>query len=297
MSRLRPRGGSVLHLLNAILKGLLEGFTEFLPISSTGHLILVRGLLPLGSDPADAKRLDDLFDIVVQFPAVLAIVVLYRRRLWASAAALRARPEARRFWFGLLIAFVPAAVFGKLFHDRIEELLFAPLPVALALIAGGVVLILVDREAPAAAQAAGSAGSRFASAEAVPWHVALQIGLFQCLALIPGTSRSGATIIGGRLLGLSREAAAEYSFFLALPTMGAAFAYKFYKSCGQIRWADDGPVLLAGSAASFVTAWIVVALFVRFVQRHSLAVFGWYRIALGTAVLLWAWHTGFTGPL
>jgi len=294
---MRPYEGSVLHLLNAILKGLLEGFTEFLPISSTGHLILVRGLLPLSSDPADAKRLDDLFDIVVQFPAVLAIVVLYRQRLWVSATALRARPEARRFWCGLLIAFVPAAVFGKLFHDRIEELLFAPLPVALALIAGGVVLILVDREAPAAAQPTPAVCSRFASAETVPWHVALRIGFFQCLALIPGTSRSGATIVGGRLLGLSREAAAEYSFFLALPTMGAAFIYKFYKAYSQIRWADDGPVLLAGSVASFVAAWVVVALFIRFVQRHSMAVFGWYRIALGVAVLLWAWRAGVTGPL
>lgn len=291
------------HLICAILKGQLEGVTEFLPISSTGHLILIRDLLPLSGDPADAKRLDDLFDIVVQFPAVLAVAILYRQRLWAAARGLGTSPDARRFWIGLGIAFVPAAIFGKLFHDRIEELLFAPVPVALALIVGGAILILVDREPkkPAGAGAAEAEGgsapaaapapdaNRWTRAEAVPWHVALQIGLFQCLALIPGTSRSGATIVGGRLLGLSREAAAEYSFFLALPTMGAAFVYKLYKSYKLIHWGTDGPILLAGSLVSFVTAWIVVALFIRFVQKHSLAVFGWYRIALGSLVLLVFW--------
>jgi len=288
-------------LLNAVLKGCVEGFTEFLPISSTGHLILLRDLLPLTENAPDVKRLDDLFDIVVQFPAVLAIVVLYRQRLWTAVRDLRlahtvgadSRPfpnldgiertganpwhRARRFWAGLLLAFLPAAVLGFLLHSRIEAGLMKPIPVALALAIGGVVLLLADRR---------QSPDRTARAEDTPLGRAFGIGLCQCLALLPGTSRSGATIVGARLLGLSRTAAAEYSFFLALPTMFGAFVYKLAKAWPEIQWATDGPVLAAGAVASFLTAWLVVALFIRYLQKHDLAVFGWYRIVLGGLVLL-----------
>jgi undecaprenyl-diphosphatase len=267
-------------LINALLKGILEGLTEFLPISSTGHLVLVRDLLPLtsGASDAEVKRLNDLFDIVVQFPAVLAIVLLYRRRLWESVRGLREQPAARTFWFGLAVAFLPAALVGLAFHHQIEEHLFTPTVIACALIVGGVVLLYADRR---------SGGERVVKAEDTPLSRALGIGLCQCLALIPGTSRSGATIIGARFLGLTREAAAEYSFFLALPTMFAAFVYKFAKAWPQIQWASDGPVLLVGGIAAFLTAWVVVAIFIRFLQKHTLSVFGWYRIALGLVVLWW----------
>jgi undecaprenyl-diphosphatase len=265
-------------VVNAIIKGFLEGFTEFLPISSTGHLILVRHLFPLtvSTQAAEIKRVDDLFDIVVQFPAILAIMILYRRRLWTAACGVREKPEARRFWLGLFLAFLPAAAAGWCFHDQIKERLFNPVVIAWALIAGGVVLLLADRK---------TGEERVARAEETPLGRAFAIGLCQCLALVPGTSRSGATIVGGRFLSLTREAAAEYSFFLALPTMGAACVYEFAKSLRDIQWATDGPVLLAGSLTSFVTAWIVVALFIRFLQKHGLGVFGYYRIVLGLLVL------------
>lgn len=265
-------------VFNAAVKGCLEGFTEFLPISSTGHLILVRHMFPLTAsrDPAELARIDNLFDIVIQFPAVLAIVVLYRERLWKMARGVGEHPEARRFWGGLLLAFLPAAALGFLCHDLVEGVLMKPLPVAVALILGGAVLIGVDRLAGA---------GRIGRAEETPLGRAFGVGVCQCLALVPGVSRSGATIVGGRFLGLAREAAAEYSFFLALPTMGGAFAFKLAKELGNIHWASDGPVLLVGSLASFATAWAVVALFIRFLQKHSLAFFGWYRLALGALVL------------
>ena len=263
-------------VVNAIIKGFIEGFTEFLPISSTGHLVLVRQFFPLTADPSDAARVDKFFDIVVQFPAILAIAILYRQRLWTAACGVREKPEARRFWLGLFLAFLPAAAVGWCFHDQIKEKLFNPVVIAWALIAGGVVLLLADRKI---------GGERVARAEETPLGRAFVIGLCQCLALVPGTSRSGATIVGGRFLSLTREAAAEYSFFLALPTMGAACVYEFAKSLRDIQWATDGPVLLAGSLTSFVTAWVVVALFIRFLQKHGLGVFGYYRIVLGLLVL------------
>jgi undecaprenyl-diphosphatase len=286
-------------LINAALKGVLEGFTEFLPISSTGHLILVRDWLPLCADPERQQRLAELFDVVIQFPAILAIVALYRRRLWEAAQRTwapedqAARSQARRFWLGLAAAFVPVAVLGKLFHSAIEARLESALPVACALLVGGVILIFIEKFLEAGA---------VEKAEAAPLLKALGIGCLQCLALLPGTSRSAACIIGGRALGLTRTAAAEYSFFLAVPTLGAAAGYKFLQAllashgatAGAARfafdWAADGPVLLVGSLTSFLTAWAVVALFLRYLQKHSLAAFGWYRIALSAVVLLAFWR-------
>jgi undecaprenyl-diphosphatase len=270
-------------LISALLKGVLEGLTEFLPISSTGHLVLVREYLPLTTDPAQVDRVNNLFDIVVQLPAVLAIVVLYRQRLWQAALRARDDAAARNFWVGLFIAFLPIALVGLALNKQIERLLnshgLENKVIAVALIVGGLILILVERKSDANA---------IQRAEDVPLSRALGVGLCQCLALIPGTSRSGATIVGGRFLGLSREAAAEYSFFLAVPVMVCACGYKMLKGLDSIQWSTDGPVLLVGSIAAFATAWMVVAIFVRFIQKHTLGVFGWYRIALGLVVLYFA---------
>jgi len=265
---------------NALIKGVLEGFTEFLPISSTGHLILVRDFLPLTADAARVKSLNQLFDVLIQLPAILAIVVLYWHRLWHSVRALPSQMEPRRFWAGLFLAFLPAAVVGLMFHERIEEALEHSRPVALALIVGGLVLILIERM---------RTRDTVGRAEDVSIPVAFVIGVFQCLALIPGTSRSGATIVGGRLSGLNRAAAAEFSFFLALPTMTGACVYKMFQAYREIHWSSDGPVILIGCVASFVTAVVVVYWFIRFLQRHSLAVFGWYRVVIGLAVLVLAY--------
>jgi undecaprenyl-diphosphatase len=266
------------YLLNAAIKGIIEGFTEFLPISSTGHLVLVRDWLPI-ADPSHATRLDNLFDIVVQFPAVLAIFILYRRRLWDSIGSVPAREESRRFWSGIFLAFLPLAALGLVLKDKIEAHLMHPRPVAIALVVGGLILILIDRI---------KSTDRYDKAEDVPILTAFFVGIFQALALIPGTSRSGATIVGGRQCGLSRTAAAEFSFFLALPTMGAAFIYKFAKECKHIQWSSDGPVLAVGCITSFIVAWVVVALFIKYLQKHGLSIFGWYRIALGALVLIFA---------
>jgi undecaprenyl-diphosphatase len=267
------------HWLNAALKGLVEGVTEFLPVSSTGHLILVNELLPLTDNPARAATLDNLFNIVVQFPAILAVMILYRKRLTDSALGLSSRPESRRFWLAVFLAFLPLALAGLAFKNVIEEKLMNPTVVAAALIVGGVVLLFVERFFSRA---------ETTRAENISIKNALIIGLFQCLALVPGTSRSASTIIGGRLMGLSRQAAAEFSFFLAIPVLGAAFVYKLAKEYHAIQWSTDGPILAIGSVTAFASAWLVVALFIRFLEKNSMAVFGWYRIALGILVLVLA---------
>ena len=256
--------------LNALLLGILEGITEFLPISSTGHLILFRPLLPL-----DSTAFEDTFDIVIQFPAILAIVVLFRTRLWNEAKGVLTEPRSRRFWFGLAVAFLPAAIVGLLLHHRIEERLFTPVVVASALGIGGVIILAVERWVSTLGDT---------RAEDVPLPTSLGIGLFQCLSLVPGTSRSAATIIGGRALGLTRAAAAEYSFFLALPTMAAACGYKLLSTWKTIEWSTHAVPLAVGCAASFATAYLVVAWFIRFLQTRTLSVFGWYRIALALVV-------------
>jgi undecaprenyl-diphosphatase len=190
---------------------------------------------------------------------------------------LPSNPRSLRFWLGLVLAFIPAAVVGLLLNKEIDKRLMFPVPVAGAMIVGGIILLLVDR---------GADSGKFTKAEDVPLPHAFFIGVFQCFALFPGTSRSAATIIGGRLLHLTRAAAAEYSFFLAIPTMFAAFAFKLFKARHELR-ADEAPVLLIGSVTSFIVAWIVVKWLIGYVQKHSLAVFGYYRIVLGAATLLY----------
>jgi undecaprenyl-diphosphatase len=254
----------------AVILGLVEGATEFIPVSSTGHLIVVSDWL--GQVDERAKT----FDIFIQLGAILAIAWLYRARLIRAAVGARHDPASRRFFLNLAIAFLPAAAIGFLIHSWIKERLFNPTVVAVALVVGGIAILLIERWKPR---------TRYPEVADVPQTTALGIGLAQVLSLIPGTSRSGATIMGGYALGLSRRAATEFSFFLAIPVMFAATLYDLMKSAGALSMADV-PVFATGFVVSFISALVVVKAFLAYVSHHSFAVFAWYRIAFG-AVLLW----------
>jgi undecaprenyl-diphosphatase len=258
------------ELLQAVILGLVEGVTEFIPVSSTGHLIVVGHWL--GQTDARAKT----FDIFIQLGAILAIVWLYRARLLHAVAAARTDPASRRFFLNLAISFVPAAAVGFLIHDWIKEHLFNTGVVAWALILGGVAILLIERWSPR---------TRYDEVSAVPPLTALGVGLAQVLSLIPGTSRSGATIMGGYALGLSRRAATELSFFLAIPIMFAATLYDLSKSAGALSAADTA-FFATGFVVSFLSALVVVKAFLAYVSHHSFTAFAWYRIGLG-ALLLW----------
>jgi undecaprenyl-diphosphatase len=258
------------ELLEAVILGLVEGVTEFIPVSSTGHLIVVGEWL--GQVDERAKT----FEIFIQLGAILAIVWLYRARLLRTVASARTDPASRRFFLNLAISFVPAAAVGFLIHDWIKTHLFTTSVVAWALIVGGIAILLIERWAPR---------TRFEEVSEVPPLTALGVGLAQVLSLIPGTSRSGATIMGGYALGLSRRAATELSFFLAIPIMFAATLYDLAKSAGALTGADL-PFFAAGFAVAFVSALVVVKAFLTYVSHHSFAAFAWYRIAFGAA-LLW----------
>jgi len=258
------------ELLKAVVLGLVEGVTEFIPVSSTGHLIVVGEWL--GQTDARAKT----FDIFIQLGAILAIVWLYRARLIEAVLAARTEGPSRRLLLNLLIAFLPAAVVGFLAHDWIKEHLFRVPVVAAALVAGGIVILLIERWRPP---------ETVDRADAVPARTALGIGLAQVLSLVPGTSRSGATIMGGYALGLSRRAATEFSFFLAIPVMLAATLYDLLKSLGALT-AADVPGFAVGFVVSFISALVVVKIFLTYVSRHSFAVFAWYRIVFGALLLL-----------
>src|SRR5688572_26424874 len=247
-------------LFHALILGIVEGLTEFLPVSSTGHLILAGDLL--GYQDARAG----VFFVAIQTGAMLAVVWEYRARFFAVDPAL---------WRNLLVAFVPAAALGLLFGGFIKANLFGPVPVAIAFIAGGVVILLVDR---------GNRAARVESTRAMTWLDALKVGVAQCFALIPGTSRSGATIIGGMLFGLSRPAATEFSFFLAVPTLIAAGAYDSWKHRDLLAVQDAG-MWAVGFAVSFVSAFIVIRWLIRYVATHDFRWFAWYRIAFGIVVL------------
>jgi undecaprenyl-diphosphatase len=262
-------------LLTALLLGIVEGLTEFLPVSSTGHLIVIGDLL--GYNDETSK----VFKIVIQLAAILAVCWDYRQRLTTAVQGIGREPAANRFFLLLFVGFLPAAVLGLLFHGTIKSVLFNPLTVASALVIGGIVILIVERRADRA---------RIHSVDEMRPVDALKIGFAQALAMIPGTSRSGATIMGGLLFGLSRKTAAEFSFFLAIPTMAAATAYDLYKNWALLS-ADDLPVFAVGFAASFVSAMWAVRAFVRYVSHHSFAPFAWYRIAFGLVVLA-TWQTG-----
>jgi undecaprenyl-diphosphatase len=253
-------------LLHALILGLVEGITEFLPISSTGHLIVAGSLL--GFNDARAS----VFFVAIQTGAMFAVVWEYRARFFRVDPAL---------WRNLVVAFIPAAVFGLLFGSMIKKVLFKPVPVALAFIVGGVIILLVDR---------GGKEARVKDTQSMSWLDALKVGIAQCFALIPGTSRSGATIIGGMLFGMSRPAATEFSFFLAVPTLCAAGAYDLLKNRALFSTVDLG-MFAVGLAVSFVSAFVVIRWLIRYVATHDFRPFAWYRIAFGAVVLLTA-HFG-----
>lgn len=261
--------------LIALILGVVEGLTEFLPISSTGHLILVSDLLGFNDEKGK------VFAIAIQTGAILAVVWDYRAKFIAIAQGLPVDPQARQFVYNLILAFVPIAVLGLLFGKLIKAHLFAPVPVALAFIVGGLVIFWAERR---------SHTIRVQEVDELSWQDALKLGLAQCFALIPGTSRSGATIIGGLLIGLSRKAAAEFSFFLAIPTLGMATVYDVYKHRDLLAWADL-PLFAVGFIAAFVSAAVAVRVFIRFVATHDFTVFVIYRVVFGCLVLLTA-HLG-----
>ncbi len=263
----------LLLLFKALLLGIVEGLTEFLPISSTGHLIILGSLL----DYTDEQS--KVFKIVIQFAAILAICWVYRERLVQVAGGYKSDPVQRRFVANLLIAFIPAMILGVLFHGTIKAYLFNPLTVAAALIAGGFLILYIEKRVY---------HPRIQSVDAMDWKTALKVGLAQSLALFPGVSRAGATIMGGVVFGLTRKAATEFSFFLAVPTMTAATVYDLYKNW-HLLGLGDLPVFLVGFVASFVAAMVAVKTFLSFVSTHSFVVFAWYRIVFGSIVLLTAY--------
>ena len=262
-------------LFQALILGIVEGLTEFLPISSTGHLILAGDLLDFNDERGK------LFEIVIQSGAILAVVWEYRARFGKALAGLPGDPAARRFVANLAIAFLPAAALGLLFGKAIKATLFAPIPVALAFIVGAFVILWAEKRAHRIT---------IHSVDQINPRDALKLGLAQACALIPGISRSGATIIGGLLFGLSRQAATEFSFFLAVPTLGAASLYQLWKERHLLVW-DDLGLWVVGFLASFVSAFLCVRWLLRYISHHDFTAFAWYRIAFGGVVII-TWQLG-----
>jgi undecaprenyl-diphosphatase len=260
-------------LLTAAILGVVEGLTEFLPVSSTGHLIVAGSLLGYTGDKAK------LFEIVIQAGAILAVCWEYRVKLFAVAAGLFSERVAQRFVLNLFVAFLPAAVLGLAFSKAIKAHLFAPVPVAAAFIVGAFVILWAERR-----QRRNPSTIRIDSVDDMRWTDALKIGCAQAFALIPGTSRSGATIIGGMLFGLSRTAATEFSFFLAIPTLLAATAYEFVKNRALLA-SGDLSMIGVGFVVAFVSAFFVVRWLLRYVAHHDFVPFAWYRIAFGVVIL------------
>jgi len=264
----------VVLLAKAAVMGVVEGLTEFLPISSTGHLILAGALL--GFDDEKAK----VFDIAIQTGAILAVIIVYWQKLRDTVVALPTEGQARRFVINVLIAFLPAVILGLLFGKAIKAHLFTPAVVASTFILGGLVILWAERRTKYVA--------RIHDVDQMSAWDALKVGLVQTLAMIPGTSRSGATIIGGMLLGLSRKAATDFSFYLAIPTLIGAGAYSLYKERALLT-VDDLPLFTIGLIFSFISAWVCVRWLLRYISTHSFAPFAWYRIAFGIVVLGTAW--------
>jgi len=260
-------------LLKAAIMGVVEGLTEFLPISSTGHLILAGALL--GFDDDKAK----VFDIAIQTGAIFAVILVYWQKIRDTLVALPSSRQAQRFALNVLIGFLPAVVLGLAFGKVIKEHLFTPVVVASTFILGGFIILWAERRAPAA--------TRVTSVDDMTALDALKVGLVQCLAMVPGTSRSGATIIGGMLLGLSRKAATDYSFFLAMPTLIGAGVYSLYKERALLS-VGDAPLFAVGLLFSFLSAWICVRWLLRYISSHSFVPFAWYRIVFGVLVLITA---------
>jgi undecaprenyl-diphosphatase len=263
-------------LLTAAFLGVLEGLTEFIPVSSTGHILLAGHFLGFHST-------GKAFEVLIQLGAILAILTVYAGRLLTLARDFPTSARTRRFVLGVLVAFLPAVVLGVALHQVIKTVLFeTPTLVASMLLLGGIVLLWVDRrpEQP-----------RYREVMDFPLPVALGIGLFQCLALVPGVSRSGSTIVGGLLLGADKRSAAEFSFYLSMPTMAGAFAYDLYKNRGVLS-AEDVTLIVVGFLCAFGSAVLVVTSLLGFVSRRGYAVFGWWRIAVGAGALIALWITG-----
>ena len=258
-----------LLLLKAAIMGVVEGLTEFLPISSTGHLILVGDLL--GFNNPRGK----LFEIVIQTGAILAVCWEYRAKIGSVIGGLGHDRVAQRFVINLIVAFLPLAILGLLFGNAIKAHLFQPIPVALAFIVGGVFILWAERRNHAV---------RIHSVDDLTWRDALKLGLVQALALIPGTSRSGATIIGGLFFGLSRKAATEFSFFLAIPTLVVAGAYEIWNERALVV-IDDLGMWVVGFVSAFISAFLCVRWLLRYISRHDFSLFAWYRIAFGLLVI------------
>ncbi|TIL75030.1 MAG: undecaprenyl-diphosphate phosphatase [Mesorhizobium sp.] len=256
-------------IVEALLLGMIEGMTEFIPVSSTGHILLAGHFLGFHST-------GKAFEILIQLGAILAILSVYFHRLWQMLVDLPRDRVTRHFVLGILVAFLPAAVIGALAHGFIKTVLFeSPRLICVMLIIGGLVLLWVDRFKPK---------PLYHDVERFPLRLYLQIGLFQCLSLIPGTSRSGSTIVGALLLGVDKRAAAEFSFFLAMPTMVGAFAFDLFKNRNVLTSADL-PIIAAGFVAAFVAALIVVRFLLNYVSRHGYSLFGWWRLVIGTVGL------------
>ncbi len=255
--------------LKAAIMGVVEGLTEFLPVSSTGHLILTENLIGFNVESTD------FFEFAIQAGAIFAICILYAKKFYFVATHVASDRQARKFIYNIVLAFIPAVVLGLLFHDVIKIILFSPYVVSIALIVGGVIIIFAEKI---------EVKAKYFSVEKIPYRKIFLIGLLQCLAMIPGVSRSGATIISARLLGTTRRVAAEFSFFLAIPTIGGAAAYDIYKNFDQINH-DTLILLLIGLVTSFITALLVVKSFLRYIKKHDFSIFGWYRIVVGLIML------------
>ena len=268
-------------LVKAAILGIVEGLTEFLPISSTGHLILVGSLLGWHDDKAK------VFDIAIQTGAMASVIWYFRARIARVLGGPGSDPAARRFAINILIGFLPAAILGVLFAKQIKAVLFAPVPVAIAFVVGGLIILWVERRARM-----GGIQVRIDDIDAITWVDALKLGLAQAAALIPGTSRSGATIIGSMLFGFSRKCATEFSFFLGIPTLMGAGAYSVWKQRDLLQWSDL-PMFAVGTVFAFFSAWLCIRWLIRYVSTHDFTVFAWYRIVFGLVVLA----TAYTGAV
>ena len=266
----------IVLLAKAAVMGIVEGLTEFLPISSTGHLILAGSLL--GMDDAKGK----VFDIAIQTGAILAVILVYWQKIRQTVVELPRQAKARRLALNVLIGFLPAVVLGLLFGKLIKAHLFTPVVVATTFILGAFVILWAEKRPPGSV--------RLEHVDDMTPLDALKVGLVQCFAMVPGTSRSGATIIGGMLLGLSRKAATDFSFFLAIPTLIGAGVYSLVKERALLSW-SDAPMFAVGLLFSFLSAWVCVRWLLRYISSHSFVPFAWYRIVFGV-VVLWTWHSG-----
>ncbi len=264
----------IILIFKTIIMGIVEGATEFLPVSSTGHLIIAGDILEFLT-----KEKRDVFEIVIQLGAILAVVWQYRQKFTQVAVSLNAS-KSQQFVLNLFIAFLPLAILGLAFHSQIKALLFNPKSVAIALVVGGLIILWIEKKK--------IANIRIHNVDDMDWKLALKVGFAQAIALIPGTSRAGSTIIGGMLFGLSRPVATEFSFFLAVPVMFAATAYDLYKSRDLLA-ANDLMIFFIGFVTAFIAALIVIKVLIRFVQNHDFTIFAWYRIVFGTIVLFYYW--------